>query len=321
MLTTEKGVKRKEKESTVTTKSLTTVPHKDKMSAANSSAQACSAAPAAASSVTDHEYDRQSPELTPLPESDPNTPGKPAEKKLKGELTLSQLQNNIAGLINERADSLESLVTRNTVSIDALKKSIDFVFTEVETLKADMKVVNRTCENNNQKLSEVEMRINEAEWYQRRWNLRLHGIPENKQENIKARVADICCAVAGENQAKIKEDIDIAHRLGRFNDKQKMPRTTIIRFTNRSSRDLVWRMAKNSSFLKENRLRFTEDLTTADKALREKLWPIIEAAKKEGKKAHFAGVRVIIEGKEMHPTLSPRGIHSTPDQMDTARPP
>ena len=327
MFQTEQGVKRKEKETTVITKCLTTDSYKNKMSSVNSSAQTCSAAPATTSSVSDHEYacssitGRQSPELTPLPVSDPNTPVKPDEKRLKGDLTLSQLQHNIAGLINERADNLESLVNHNTVSIDGLKKSIDFVFAEVETLKADMKVVNVACENNIQKLSEVEMRLNEAERYQRRWNLRLHGIPENKQENIKAKVSDICCAVVGENQSMIKEGIDIAHRLGRFNDKQKKPRTTIIRFTNRSSRDLVWRMAKNSSFLTENKLRFTEDLTTTDKALREKLWPIIDAAKKEGKKAHFAGVRVIIEGKEVHPTLSPCGIHTTPAQMDTAKPP
>lgn len=36
----------------------------------------------------------------------------------------------------------------------------------VETLKADVKAVNFTCENNVQRLSEVEMRIIEAERYQ-----------------------------------------------------------------------------------------------------------------------------------------------------------
>ncbi len=60
------------------------------------------------------------------------------------------------------------------------------------------------------------MRINEAERYQRRWSLRLHRIPEDKQENIKTKVTDICCVVVGENQAKIKENIDITYRLGRF---------------------------------------------------------------------------------------------------------
>lgn len=49
-----------------------------------------------------------------------------------------------------------------------------------------------------------------------------------------------------------------------------------------------------------NNLRFIKDLTTADKALREKLWPWIDATKKEGKKAHIAGIRVIIEGKDVH---------------------
>lgn len=110
------------------------------------------------------------------------------------------------------------MISHNTISIEALKKSIDFVFTEVANLKTDVKSVKSTCENNVQRLSAVELKINKAERYQRRWNLRLHGIPEDRQENIKAKVADICCEVVGETQAKIKEDIDIAHCLGRYND-------------------------------------------------------------------------------------------------------
>lgn len=38
---------------------------------------------------------------------------------------------------------------------------------------------------------------------------RLQGIPEGKQENIKEKSTDICCAVVRETQAKIKDDIDI----------------------------------------------------------------------------------------------------------------
>lgn len=83
----------------------------------------------------------------------------------------------------------------------------------------------------------------------------------------------------------------------------------------------MWRKAKSSSFLTDNKLRFTEDLTAADKALREKLWPLIDAAKKEGKRAHFAGVRVIIEGMEIRPPLSPPVAQPTPAQMDTSGPP
>ncbi|MEQ2285069.1 hypothetical protein AMECASPLE_028082 [Ameca splendens] len=154
-----------------------------------------------------------------------------------------------------------------------------------------------------QRLSEIEMRINELEQYQCRSNLRLHGNSEEKQENIKAKDADICCAVVGENQTNITENIDITHHLCCLNDKQRGPRTTIISFPNKTSLDLVWRMSKTCSFLKENKLRFTEELTI-DNKLREQLWPLIVAARKDRKRAHFAGVRIIIEGKEIRPSLS-----------------
>lgn len=207
----------------------------------------------------DHSYSNSkqrspSPELTMMPDLDTNTPAKPAEKRLKGELTLSDLQHNIATIVNERADSLENMITRNTVSIDALKKSIDFAFTEVSNLKSQMSIVRNTCEINEKRLTEVELQINEAERYQRRWNLRLHGIPEALEENIKEKVLKICATVVEEPQMKLKDSIDIVHRLGRYDKQQKKPRATIIRFSNRTTRDLVWRRAKGSVFLSDNRL-------------------------------------------------------------------
>ena len=81
-------------------------------------------------------------------------------------MSLHELQNNIVGIIstkiNERADNLESMINHNTVSIDALKKSIDFAFAEVDSLKTDMKVVKTTAEKNEQKLSELELKLNDA---------------------------------------------------------------------------------------------------------------------------------------------------------------
>ena len=81
-------------------------------------------------------------------------------------MSLHELQNNIVGIIstkiNERADNLESMINHNTVSIDALKKSIDFAFAEVDSLKTDMKVVKTTAEKNEQKLSVLELKLNDA---------------------------------------------------------------------------------------------------------------------------------------------------------------
>lgn len=74
-----------------------------------------------------HSYARpNSPGLATLPDdSVPNTPNPKRERR---EPTPSELQENIvrilSGKINERADGLEEMIKRNTVSIEALKKKI-----------------------------------------------------------------------------------------------------------------------------------------------------------------------------------------------------
>lgn len=91
---------------------------------------------------------------------------------------------------------------------------------------------------------------------------------------------------------------------------------------NTSAWDLVWRMSKGCSFLTVNNLRFMEDLTAADKAQREKLQSLIDAAKKEwGKKAQVLGIHVTIDGKEICPLWSPLETLMTFAQMDTSSPP
>lgn len=269
-------------------------------------------------SVVDHDYvssetyeGDQDADLTSLPLSAPETPVKPKEKKKKGEISLADLQDNIIATVNERADNLEGMITKNSISIEALKRSIDFAFAEVEILKTDMREVKNASERYNQQIAALQTKLSESERYGRRWNLRLHGVPENNPEDIKAKVINICCAMIPDSQQKIRDDIDIVHRLGRHQGNLNRPRTTIIRFTNRSTRDLLWRVAKRSEYLKNNKLRFTEDLTAEDKATRNKLWPIIEAAKKEGKKAHFAGTRVIIDGREIRPEQLDRFLMDT----------
>lgn len=268
----------------------------------------------ATSANTDHDYTacNQDADLIPLPASAPDTPIKPKDKKQKAEISLADLQNNIVTAINQRADNLEGVITRNAVSIEALKKSIDFAFAEVESLKTDMREVKTANKRYDQQIAEMQLKLNETERYGRRWNLRLHGVPEGNPEDIKTKVINICCAVVPGSQQKIMDDIDIVHRLSRYQGTSNRPRITIIRFTNRSTRDLLWKTAKKREHLKNNKLRFAEDLTADDKAIRNKLWPMIEAAKKEGKRAHFAGTRVIIDGKEVHPEQLDRS------QMDTS---
>ncbi len=260
--------------------------------------------------INDHEYSQQFPDLSrsesPVFESacdsNQDTPVKPQQKKSRGDISLTELQDNIivalTSKIKESADDLGKMISKNTVSIEGLKKSIDFVFEEVNALKTDMKSCKSTVNLNNTKISELEQKLNESERYQRRWNLRLYGIPEQSDENIKLKVSNICAAVVSDSSVAIQDDIDIAHRLGKPNNR---PRPVIMRFVRRSTRDLVWRQAKHSDYLRNHKLRFTEDLTSADRMLRMKLWPLVEAARKEGKRAFFVGGRAFVDGKAMHP--------------------
>ena len=155
---------------------------------------------ATTSANADHNYTvsetlacNQDADLTPLPESAPDTPVKPEEKKKqKADPSLIDIQNNIVAAINVRADNLEGMITKNAVSIEELKKSIDFAFAEVESLKADMRDVKTASKRYDQQITELQLKLNETERYGRRRNLRLHGVPESNSEDIKVKVIKIC---------------------------------------------------------------------------------------------------------------------------------
>ena len=76
------------------------------------------------------------------------------------------------------------------------------------------------------KLGKIFMQHDDLEQYTRKFNLKIHGIPEKNDENPEDIVLDL---------AKLMEidltydDIDIIHRL---NKGQKSPRPIIVRFSN-----------------------------------------------------------------------------------------
>ncbi|RXN11639.1 nucleoside diphosphate-linked moiety X motif 22 [Labeo rohita] len=102
----------------------------------------------------------------------------------------------------------------------------------------------------------------------------------------------------------MSEAVDVAHRLGR--PVAGRTRAIIILFVLRWVRDVIWKNAENSDYLKECKLRFGEDLTNEEKASRALLWPYVQKAHNEGKKAYFIGSKAYIDGREI-----------VPEKMDT----
>lgn len=245
--------------------------------------------------------------------SDPNTPIKQSKKKSRtnegNEPSLSELQENIIRIltakIDERADQTDRAVQQNTLQIEGIKKSLDSCHQDVADLKNENACLKVQCTEFQKKITEMEQKINDSERYNRRWNLRLYGLREKSDENIKETVKDTCREVFPEAQHRsVIEAIDVVHRIGRLQDSKNSnaPRPVIIRFLSRSARDMVWKLSKANDLLTKKHLCFKEDLTLADKEARRKLWPLVEKARKEGKRAHFVGNKAYIDNKEVRVT-------------------
>ncbi|KAI2647640.1 hypothetical protein H4Q32_030761 [Labeo rohita] len=135
------------------------------------------------------------------------------------------------------------------------------------------------------------------ERYKRRWNLRINGLLEKSDEDPRREVCRLIGELAPHLVHKLENVIDSVHHVGK--KERGRQRQMIVQFTMRKYRDKIWKATKNSSVCKNRGLRFVEDLTREDRNARAALWPQIEQARKEGKKAFFRGPHGFIEGRRI----------------------
>lgn len=190
------------------------------------------------------------------------------------------------------------MISANALKIEGLKKTVDFVCAEVQDLKTNVKDVDSRIKDQEHLTSTWETRISDLERYSRRWNLRLFGVPETFKEDIRSEVIRICSETYPEAKSKYHDVVDTVHRLGRRGDNTK-PCAVIMQFYSRVIRNALWKAAKNPQFLKDNKLRFAEDLTSLDRERRKSLWPRVREARAAGKMAYYVGAHAYIEGVEI----------------------
>uniref|UniRef100_A0A1A8IXP0 Uncharacterized protein n=1 Tax=Nothobranchius kuhntae TaxID=321403 RepID=A0A1A8IXP0_NOTKU len=148
-----------------------------------------------------------------------------------------------------------------------------------------------------EQMVKVQQRSDDAERYSRRWNLRLYGKKETPGENIREVIMKLFVALAPEDKEKLDFLVDTVHRVGVVRDNSTRP--VIIQFTMRAFRNKIWKVSCDNNTLKEKKLFLKEDLTQADRMERNRLWPIVEEARKQGKRAGFRGPHAYIEGKKV----------------------
>ncbi len=198
----------------------------------------------------------------------------------------------------KRLRSVETTVKGNTDTLKSVIDSLEYSGRQVEDVTKktdDLQIRVETLEKENTVLREKN---NDLDAYKRRWNLRIAGIPERSGENIKKRVIDLFGQISPDTSDQLPLTVDIVHRLGPRSGEERSSRRIIVQFLSRSHRDKIWKDARTSRILKERNIKLMEDLTRETKDARNKLWPMVEAARKEGKRAGFRGASALIDGKK-----------------------
>ncbi|KAI5644484.1 hypothetical protein NE865_03591 [Phthorimaea operculella] len=90
-----------------------------------------------------------------------------------------------------------------------------------------------------QQIAMLSNELDGMEMRSRRKMLLLHGVPEDKDEDI----TDVVVAVANEHLSLPElqpDDIRRAHRMGRFNSSSNKPRPVLVKFASTKTRDDAW---------------------------------------------------------------------------------
>lgn len=260
--------------------------------------------------VLDGLLSSENPSTTPDENVKDRRPGKKS-KKLPSEGDDEQTVTNSALLtVMERIEkmqeeslrrlqSLETTVKDNTQTIKSVTDSLEFLGKQVEDVTLHVDSLQSQVETLVKENTVLRDKCSNLEAYQRRWNLRVAGIPERAGEDVKKTIIDILGLVSPDIAEQLHFSVDIVHRLGPRSADRHSSRRIIVQFLSRTHRDKIWRDARTSELLKERKIKIFEDLTQDTKEARNKLWPLVEQARKEGKKAGFRGSCALIDGKRV----------------------
>lgn len=73
--------------------------------------------------------------------------------------------------MNQNTETIHHEIKQNRECINSLKEATEFLFKEMHDVKKDTVTLKEVNVEHQKRISELEKRVNEAERYQRRWNL------------------------------------------------------------------------------------------------------------------------------------------------------
>ncbi|MEQ2226974.1 hypothetical protein ILYODFUR_032850 [Ilyodon furcidens] len=186
--------------------------------------------------------------------------------------------------------SIEKRIEANTVAIEVNKTAISELQASVNLLKKENTSLRISCEDHAR--------------YKRRWNLRVTGLPEKDDENLRESMIRILTRIIPVSVDRLRETVDTVHRLGKkagAASANNRPRAVIIQFGMRTMLDEVWRKSKDANVCKEMHISFKEDFSKEDRIARAKLWPLVQEARRRGKRVYLKEGFALIDNRRLVP--------------------
>ncbi|XP_013889076.1 uncharacterized protein LOC106536364 [Austrofundulus limnaeus] len=199
--------------------------------------------------------------------------------------------------LTDKIDTLGSQLQQNSGMLANIAKAVEFNAAEIKDCQTRLGSTENDVAALKKDKTELLERVLELERYKRRWNLKIRGLKEKDGENIREVVTSLLVKISPSWASNINLIVDSVHRLGRHMENQT--RQVIIQFTQRMHRDELWRITKDSALCKELRIAFIEDLCKADRDSRAAVWPKIQQARAEGKRAYYRGGVGYINGQKI----------------------
>lgn len=257
-----------------------------------------------------HDYSKPTPEGDLGMDCTPSLPDTPINSPLSKVRRQTSEPSNTAileaierlgkkqDIFMEKLLEIERSVASNSTLISEITLKVDSVTDKTEravvkTGELGVQVAAVIAEN-----KQLWEKVDDLDAYKRRWNLKISGVPEEAGENVKMIAMDIFSQVSPGLRDGLQMSIDVAHRIGP-REAGAFPRRIIVQFLSRTHRDRIWLDSKNSEVIKQKGIKITEDLTQRAREARNKLWPLVNQARREGKRAGFKGSFAIIDGKKI----------------------
>lgn len=143
--------------------------------------------------------------------------------------------------------------------MNSLSDTVNRLLSDVATQGKRIGKAEASIQHMQQENVSLKSRVEELERYSRRWCLKLLGVKEREEENVRSITINHLARVVPSIKDKLEEAVDVVHRVGKQRP-DGSPRHIIIRFAIRRYRDILWVEAKNSLYLREHAL-YIKDLS------------------------------------------------------------